>query len=136
MSLEVHIEPSAKYLHVTITGAYNFAAMKQNFIHILERCTALKLSAILIDVRQMTSEGPISTIDRFEFGEFVAAQAAEFRAQGLTRLRVAALGTEAQVAPHFTETVAVNRGLPLKTTTDLAEALAWLGVEPEEDNTA
>lgn len=134
MSLEIRIEPHAKHLYAAITGDYNLADAKQIFVQVLEACAAHKLSAVLIDVRQMTSERPIGTIDRFDFGEFVAARAADFRMRELTSFRLAAVGTAAQVAPHFTETVAINRGLPIKTTADLAEALAWLGVKPGEEN--
>jgi hypothetical protein len=64
----------------------------------------------------------------------MAKEMGRFSGAGVSRnTRFACLGTEPMVdRGRFGETVAVNRGLKVKVTESLEEALRWLEIEPAD----
>ena len=71
-------------------------------------------------------------MERFNIAQsFTLKYFEEIKAGRVSHIRFAYLGNYPMIDPNkFGETVAVNRGLTLKATTDLKEALDWLLVEP------
>ena len=71
-------------------------------------------------------------VERFYYGEFAAEAVAKFTAHGVSGATQFAYLLEVPVLDpeRFGETVAVNRGMLVKTFDNLPDALAWLGAAP------
>jgi hypothetical protein len=120
MTANLQIIPKDGYLLAVVTGEYNLAEAKDHFMQILAACRERNVFKIVVDVREVVVPGSMTTMSRFEFAAFLARNA------GGT-LHIAYVGSKAHVDPtRFGETVARNRGLNLKITTDMADAIAWL----------
>jgi hypothetical protein len=120
-------EPHSTHLVVIATGSFDLESATAMASRAIAAAEALGLDRILVDCRLVS--GTLSTIERFTYANLVAQRHAGYMAARGHQLRVAYVGREPLIDPErFTETVAVNRGALVKMTTDLAEALAWLGV--------
>jgi hypothetical protein len=129
MNVNLAIEPRAGYLLVTLTGEYQADSARQIFAQTLDACVEHKLQRVLMDIRSLKTKMPITTLDRYQFVEALAQSRIDHLAWGLESLQFALVETEDQIDPkRFGETVAANRGVNAKATTDIADALAWLGV--------
>ena len=133
MNLSIQIEPKDAYLLVVVTGDFEIGKAKELSLQFLEACVTHKLSKVLIDIRPI--QGNLTVMERWDYAIFMANQYLEHQIAGrLNNLRLAYLGIQPVIDPKkLAETIAVNRGLNLKATTDLAEAFAWLGLEPDID---
>lgn len=86
---------------------------------------ASRARRVLVDFRSVA--GSITTIRRLLFGLAMADQNYAHLVQGLPAPRFAFLGDEALVDPQpFGETVAVNRGVDIRVSTDPDEAMQYL----------
>ena len=73
-------------------------------------------------------------MDRFKLGEYLSKKRSE--SPGTKAIRVAVVGSLPIIDPaRFGETVARNRGVIVKVTTELEDALSWLGVDPANNTT-
>jgi hypothetical protein len=130
MCAELNIEHCPTYLYVTATGAFTPDQSRQNLIKIFDACLDAGLSDILLDARAVQLRARLALVQRYVLIEMVSHVAREYRSRGSAPMRLAYVGTESQIdRQRFGETVATNRGFQLKVTDDMAEALAWLGVE-------
>jgi hypothetical protein len=129
MGLDLGVEQKTDYLLITVTGAFDIESAKESARRSLDLCQARKQSKALVDCRNAT--GSLSTVDRYDFATYVAELHARYALEHGAALRVAYVGNEPFIDPgRFGETVAMNRGALIKVTTDMNEALAWLGVGP------
>jgi hypothetical protein len=120
MSANLQMTPKSRYLLAVVTGECSLPEAKDHFTQILAACREQNLSSTVVDVRDVIIRDPMTTMKRFEFAEFLARTAGG-------GVSVAYVGSKAHVDPRgFGETVARNRGLNLKITTDMADALAWI----------
>jgi hypothetical protein len=120
-------EPHSTHLLVVASGTFDLESATVMAREAIEAAEALGLERVLVDCRSV--EGTLSTIERFAYANLVAERHARYLSARGRQLRVAYVGREPLIDPErFTETVAVNRGALVKMTTDIAEALAWLGV--------
>ena len=127
MTSRLHVEHRDSYLYARAAGPSELAAAKEFFQQILSACKKHNISNVLYDCR--LAEGAFSTMERYNYGAYIADA---IRKSGVVP-RFAYVGTEQHIDPdRFGETVAVNRGVVLKVTTDLCEALDWLGVEDSQ----
>ncbi len=133
MSMKVTFVAHRTYLYAVTTGVLNVGEAKKQFARILAACRRRRLSRVLIDLRPLVFPGPLTTFARFDFATFAADQVIHMPASGTARVRVAVV-SPAQLIDRtgFGETVALNRGADVHTTSDLADALAWLGVDPSD----
>jgi hypothetical protein len=137
MSIDLRIEPKSTYLCITVAGTYEINEAKREFVKILDACRKHGLPKVLIDLRPLVVATPISIAERFDFTQSAVVKTIEYRARGRLHMTHAVfLGSDAHIDPgRFGEMVAANRGITIRATTSLAEALAWLGVEEAvEDN--
>src|SRR5215471_8151375 len=133
MASHLEITPLRNYLSASITGECSLAEAKDHFKQILDACVEYKLPRILIDVRTVTILLPMTTVKRFDFAEFLARAYWESPARQLKDFRLAYVGSPAHVDPGgFGETVARNRGINVKITTKMDDALAWIQAETPE----
>jgi len=126
--MQVRIEGPLFY--VSLAGETNGPQAEDLYRAVLRECVAGGCSKLLIDCRELS--GQLSTVDRFWFGKVVADENAALRADGSGRhVRVALVGRLPLLDERrFGETVATNRGAPVKVTEDLASAYRWLGLDP------
>jgi hypothetical protein len=129
MSLEFHSEPKPGYLLVTVSGEFDLFSAKDVSRRSLEACKAHALTKAVVDFRSVT--GRVAMPERYDYGVFVAELHIRHAMENKERLQVAYVGPAAMIDPgKFGEIVATNRGANIKATTDMEEALAWLGVAP------
>jgi len=117
--MRVEIVPQPGHLCAIVSGKFDREQIPDVLKEIFDASSRHGLRKILIDAR--TIEGEISLMARYDLGRIAAELQRE-------PVRLAIVASEKQVWPErFAENVANNRGLPTKVTTDMAEALAWLG---------
>ena len=105
-------------LWASVSGRFSLENAETFLLEILRRARSEGINKILIDARGITTE--ISTIARFEFGNYLAAQ-------NPYQTLIAIVGSENAVWPdRFLENVLVNRGVDVKVVTEIKEALKWL----------
>lgn len=118
-SYKLSITHKPRYLHATVTGLNS----KENVMHYLEdvfrECEDRGCTRLLIEERL---EGPrIGTFDVFQ----IAAEGAD-RVRGHFKA-IAYVDVNAQGdLMRFAETVAVNRGMPVKVFASVSDAEKWL----------
>jgi SpoIIAA-like len=123
MSLKVEVLEEDEYVCLRCSGSLTIDELKKLYSQAIDAALEHKRSDILIDGREVT--GDLSTFERYESSEFLAK---EIRQRALGKIRkIAVCAKEPPVDPkRFGETIAVNRGINAKVTTDLNEAIAWL----------
>lgn len=118
MPIKFQLIADTGYVLVNQTGEITVAEIDQARPRILELATAGGAMKILVDVRGTTNK--LSTIEYFSITERTAKA-------DLPRPRAAFVCRPDQFGDvSFIETVAVNRGLPLKVFLSQEEALHWL----------
>jgi hypothetical protein len=96
----------------------------------LEAVARHKVKKVLFDGRKLTGEP--ETMERFYYGEFAAKAVVRFADRGVSLATKFAYVLEEPVLDprRFGETVAVNRGMLVKTFDNLDDAFGWLGIAP------
>jgi hypothetical protein len=114
------------YIYAHVNGHFSLTQAQNLLTKSLEVLIENNFSKLLIDVSSMT--GHLSIIERFLFGEYCAINAYKLRERGLKYLKIAIYGLEPIIdSERFGETVARNRGLDVRETTDVYDALQFLG---------
>ena len=129
MRLSADITPGSELLHVHVTGVFALDESNAIITLIFQSLAKYAPQKVLVDFRQTNGEPTI--IERFLLADFMAKEMDRFSTAGVSRnTRFACLGTEPMVdRGRFGETVAVNRGLKVKVTESMVEALGWLELE-------
>lgn len=109
-------------------GKFSLAEAKRNFVEILEAVARHNTKKVIFDGRKLV--GKPATMERFYYGEFVAHTIRDFAQRGVSPSTQFAYVLKEPVLDQrrFGETVAVNRGILLKTFDRPEDALRWLGV--------
>ena len=131
MSMKLKVCPETGFLKVEAVGEFSLGEAKRTFLEMLEAVARLKVRKVLFDGRGLVGEP--KTMERFFYGEFVARAVAEFEDRGmLSRFTQFGYVLEEPVRDkrRFAETVAVNRGMFVKTFDNLQDALGWLKILP------
>jgi hypothetical protein len=117
MSVQLQIETLPDYLIARFTGNGGAEEVWKEFEFIAEQCNLADRNKLLLDFTG--AHGPISFADRYFLGENARA----FARHGL---KVVSLARADQVDPRkFGELVARNRGVNLRTFTDVSSAEQW-----------
>jgi hypothetical protein len=121
-------DPQPNYLRIALEGDWDNNTIGETSDRILDLCKKHKAGRILFDVTGL--KGNPSTLERFSMATQFSLKYVRARLSGgLLPCRFAVYGNHPMVDPRrFEETVAVNNGLPVRTFTDLKEALAWLEI--------
>lgn len=110
-------------------GAFELELAQQQFIELLDEAVRHGASKVLIDGRQMT--GNPTEFERFLYGSFAAWAVLDVMTQHKVWLKFAYIIHEPLRDPErFGETVAVSKGMDVKTFEDKNEALQWLYKDP------
>jgi hypothetical protein len=116
---KMKMEHGPKYLHVEVAGVFNLQRAKVFTDEIKKVCAESGQSKALVDARKV--EGKISILDRYELGKYITHVRD-------TVTRIALVGPEEQMlSDKFLENVTNNLGVRTLVTTDIDEAIQWLG---------
>ena len=108
-----------------LMGEFELGLAQEQFIELLEEAVASGATKVLVDGRQMTGKPP--DFERFLYGEFSAFATLDLLFRHNVRLKFAYVIHEPLRDPErFGETVAVNRGMDVKTFEEMNEAVEWL----------
>jgi len=125
--LHVDIEPRRGYLYVRFSGPYSTAAACTAYTQTLQGAARHRETRILIDCTAVS--GPMTTVDRRDFGQFMAEEQVRMSGQLAAPPQVGILVTSALMDPNrFTQVVANNRGVRMRSSESLQELLSWLEV--------
>jgi hypothetical protein len=116
-SLEFH--QKATYLHAVVTGKNSKENVLNYLKEVLRECASRNYSKVLIEERL---GGPrLGTLDVFS----VSSEGASKALGKLKAMAYVDINAEGNLM-KFAETVAVNRGLPVRVFSTVAEAEKWL----------
>ena len=118
MSYRIEYDPAPTFLRATVTGTNSAAAVQAYMREILAECQRQQCHRVLIDEQL---DGPRLGVDAvFEIASEGAIEALGF-------FQAVAYVDEAMgEMAHFAETVALNRGMPVRAFPTIAEAERWL----------
>ena len=106
-------------------GEFEIGIAQHQFIELLDEAVAKGATKVLIDGRHVT--GNPTGFERFLYGTFAACATLEVLIRQNAWVKFAYVITKPLRDPErFGETVAVNRGMKVKTFEDRNEAVEWL----------
>ena len=112
-------------LNAVVVGEFELSAAQTQFAALLDAVVRSGVSKVLIDGQQVT--GTPNGFERFLYGEFAARATLDVMKEHNIRLRFAYVIHEPLRDPErFGETVAVNRGMDVKTFETTDAAIEWL----------
>jgi hypothetical protein len=128
MGMRLEISPESGFLRVDAMGKFSLEEAKRTFLEMLDAVARYKVKKVLFDGRRI--KGEPETMERFFYGEYAAQAVREYSDRGVSRNTQFAYVLEYPVLDpgRFGETVAVNRGMHVKTFDNLKDALGWLGI--------
>jgi hypothetical protein len=131
MALSLSCETREGLLLGRISGPFRFSDLVASTQSIIDQAGAANFETIVVDLTAV-HRSP-STLERWDYGQFVAAASLRSQPTGKSgRFRMVFLAHPPLIDPgKFGETVAHNRGADLKVTSSLDEAAQWLGVGVE-----
>lgn len=119
--MELVYEMRRDHLHVVVSGDFDAARARLELANIL-RCSATSgITRILVDARAVGSLVP--TADRYQLATQLADQS-----QG--RVRMAIVVDPSNRHTQTFEDTATNRGVAVRTTVSMPEAVEFLGLPP------
>ncbi len=129
MPLERSYEPRPGYLYVKVTGSYDLEDSLMGISETLKASEANGLSNILIDFLELQGELPMLT-EGYIYASKMAQQVVQHNDLTGQELRIAFVGPELRDVDAYSEKVAAEHGMnALIVTSDMDQALEWLGVE-------
>lgn len=134
MGMTLTIEIGSGFLHVHASGEFSLKEAQRTFLEILEAVAQHGVSKVLCDGRELI--GDPTTMERFYYGHFAADALWDYRDRGVSPTTMFAYVLKPPVLDpgRFGETVALNRGMRIKATDKLNDALGWLGIAPANES--
>ena len=128
MPLQYDIQVKKSYINVIVSGTYSFNKLHPIINSTLLECIKNDMSNILMDLR--TTKGNMSTFERFNNAVYFAELSKGH--QKTLAVKLAVVGFPPLIDPNrFGETVAINKGVYIKVTNDIEEALSWLQIDED-----
>ncbi|MGE5638756.1 MAG: STAS domain-containing protein [Clostridia bacterium] len=129
--LQFDVEPRAGYLYYRVSGTIDTPHAQNAYSEALRQAVRYGQARLLIDLTGVTGTWPAE--NRLLFGIFMADEHQRMQAQFAEPLRVAMLAVPPIMDPgRYTQAVANNRGVQMKTSESLAELLGWLLITPAQ----
>ena len=125
--MDLSLNLSGEILFASLSGEFSLAEAQRTFLQILEAVEQHNVDKVLVDGRAVT--GQPTTMERFHYGDFLANAVLDLcvrrgrRAPRFSYVLLAPVLDEQRLG----ETVAVNRGMIVKTFDNVENALRWLG---------
>jgi hypothetical protein len=128
VTLDIEITQKVDHLQVDVSGTYDMREAIDRFPLVIAACRLTGLDKALIDFRQL--EGETAAIQKLIYAIEVTEYYQKHLDSGGQPLRIAYLGQAPLVSTYEPGLdLARQEQLPFTLTTDLDEALSWLGVE-------
>jgi len=116
-AMELVFEPRPDHLLVRAVGQFDMQQARQGLETLARLCQQHGLTRILVDASGITTR--ISISDRYDLATWLATV-------GSGRMRMAILVSPKNMFTKTFEDTAANRGIPVRTTDSLREALDYL----------
>ena len=114
VAANVTYDGTKKVIRVEVLGAETIQDWETSKTQVLQLSVENDCHRVLVDARKQ-----LNAPNTFELFQFVEAWP--------TSIRVAkVVGEKSRADQHFAETVAINRGIPMKDFDDECEAMEWL----------
>jgi len=128
--MTLDITPNKDFLYVRIVGDFSLSEANDCIVNMAKTIATHKIFKLLVDCRDL--QGELTTFERFEHSEFAAEEFKRILKPGKAHTaRLAYVGKSPLFDPgKFGETVAVNRGLNVKSFDTVKKALSWLKIDP------
>jgi hypothetical protein len=127
MPLDIQVIQEPTHLRVEVTGTFDLQDAMARFPLVISACRLTGLTKVLIDSRRM--QGDIAATEKAIYSLEVREQYLHHLASGGEPLRVAYLGSAPRVSTYEPgQELAERENLPFLTTTELEDAMLWLGV--------
>jgi hypothetical protein len=129
---QMHFESGL--LSIDATGEFTLEEAKRVFLEVLGAVAQYQAKKVLLDGR--TLKGKPEDFERFLYGEFAAKETIRLvQEHGIAPQFAYVLKEPLRDPGRFGETVAVNRGMNIKTFETPEEAFEWLGLTlPDKSN--
>lgn len=125
MSIEQKMHFESGLLNVDASGEFSLEEAKRAFVEMLAAVTRYQAEKILLDGRKV--KGKPEDLQRFYYGEFAARETLRLVSEHKIVPRFAYVMHQPLRDPRgLGETVAVNRGMNVKTFETLEDAFEWL----------
>ncbi len=125
--LHTELEPRRGYLYAMLSGDLTLAGAKAAYTAILQGAAQYAQTRILMDCTRI--RGTWTPDERLAFGAYMAEEQARLASQLKSPPQVAILAVAPLMDPsRFTQTVANNRGVRMRSSDSLQELLSWLAV--------
>ena len=129
MSILQQMQFESGLLNVVATGEFSLVEAKRAFLEMLGAVAQYRPENVLFDGRNL--KGKPEEMEHFFYGEFAANETSRLGAEHRIAPRFAYVINEPLRDPQrFGETVAVNRGMNVKTFETPEEAFEWLEINP------
>ena len=129
MSIRQEIHFESGLLTVDASGEFSLEEAQRAFLEMLGAVAQYKAKKVLFDGRKL--KGKPETLERFYYGHFAATETMRLVREHRIAPRFAYVIHQPLRDPHrFGETVAVNRGMMVKTFETPQEAFEWLKLTP------
>lgn len=123
MPYEVRIDPNDLIVVARVFGSASTDEHRNAFEEALRSCTEHGIVRLLVDLRDLETEGIVTTTKAYTFGESMAR---ETRLRTVRIAHVLPENADARAQIEFISTVASNRGRMAREFTSLHEARRWL----------
>lgn len=123
MSYEIDFEECDGFVHASVTGDNSASNVQAYLYHILQECKGRNCYRVLIEENL---QGPRLDVDQV----FSIASEGAMGALGYYHA-VAFVDKEMGDMAHFAETVAMNRGMPIRAFPTVDEAKKWIAAQAE-----
>jgi hypothetical protein len=121
-------------LNVVASGEFSLDSAKRSFVEILLAVAQYRAEKVLLDGRSV--KGEPAAMQRFLYGEFAAKETGKLtKEHGIAPQFAYVIHAPLRDPQRFGETVAVNRGMNVKTFETLEDACQWLGIGTTEKPT-
>jgi hypothetical protein len=132
MNMDLKITVKDEFIVAVVTGNYTRTEAVARIDRILDACVEHKKTRLLVDVRPV--EGRMSVAETLYYAEEFSKRYTDLVNSGkLSHVKVAYVGNYPLLDKgKLGETVVVNRGIDGKVTNNIDEAIAWLGMGPEQ----
>jgi len=125
MSILQEVQFASEILTVTATGEFSLESAKLAFVEMLVAAAQYRAEKILFDGRKV--KGNPLDMERFLYGEFAAEETVRLAKQeGICPRFAYVIIAPLRDSARYGETVAVNRGMKVKTFEKPETALRWL----------
>ena len=124
--LQFDVERRVGYLYITVTGTIELASAEAAYREGLRQAVRLGCARLLVDMTRVTGAWPAEK--RLLFGIYMADEQERMRGQFSEAPKIAILAVPPLMDPgRYTQAVANNRGVNMRTSENLAELVSWLG---------